>query len=361
MNDSQWRDLLRVIDGEPVDPMPVGLIIDSPWLPQWAGSSILDYFHDPDIWLRANLQAVQRFERITFLPGFWSEYGMCTEPSAFGGKCIWSENDFPAVEKMLHEYSDIDRLTKPDCRTHGLLPFVLKRLLTARRAIEQAGHQIRFAVARGPLNIASYLLGPTEVLIGLKTEPEKIHQLLTVITEFLVDWIGLQAKTVESIDGIFLLDDLIGFMGGEDFDQFAAPYLKAVFDSQDVSVRFLHNDANGVITAQRLSAMGVNLFNFSFNHSIAEMRELAGDSVVLLGNIPPRDVLAVGTPEEVRGSVVESMQGIADRRRIIISCGGGAPPGAPTENLLAMCEGADLIGAGDRGCLCDPTDKSSPT
>ena len=32
--------------------------------------------------------------------------------------------------------------------------------------------------------------------------------------------------------------------------------------------------------------MGVNLFNFSFNHSLGEIRELAGDDVVLLGNIP---------------------------------------------------------------------------
>jgi uroporphyrinogen decarboxylase len=329
MNDSQWRDLLRVVNGELVDPVPVGLIIDSPWLPQWAGCSILDYFHDPHTWLRANLEAIRRFERITFLPGFWSEYGMCTEPSAFGAKCVWSEHGFPTVEKMLHEYSAIDHLTKPDCRTHGLLPFVLKRLCTARRAIEQSGHRIRFAVARGPLNIASYLLGHTELLIGLKTYPEKIHQLLAMVTEFLVDWIGLQSQTFESIDGIFLLDDLIGFLGDEDFEQFAVPYLKAVFASKDVSVRFLHNDAHGLITARHLSTLGVNLFNFSFEHSIAE------------------------------DSVVQSMQGVADRRRIMISCGGGAPPGAPTQNLLAMCEGAELIGASDQSCLCDQTEEDS--
>ena len=34
-----------------------------------------------------------------FLPGFWSEYGMCTEPSAFGAKCVWYENAFPSVEQ----------------------------------------------------------------------------------------------------------------------------------------------------------------------------------------------------------------------------------------------------------------------
>jgi len=352
MNDVQWNDLARVVSGELIDPMPVGLIVDSPWLPQWAGISMLDYFHDPSLWLRTNLQATERFERIIFLPGFWSEYGMCGEPSAFGAKCVFWENNFPMVERSLHDYSDIDRLSKPDCHRDGLLPFVLKRLTAARRDIERAGHQIRFAVARGPLNIASYLLGHTELLMGVKTHPEKIHQLLAIVTDFLVDWIGLQAETFDSIDGIFLLDDIMGFLGAADYAEFVVPYFKTIFESRNVSVRFLHNDAHGILTARHLAAMGVNLFNFSFQHSIAEIRRLAGDSVVLLGNIPPRDVLAAGTPEEVRASVLQSVQGVDDYRRIIISCGGGTPPGAPTENLTAMSEAADSLIRGNSGCVC---------
>ena len=230
MSDTQWQELLRVIRGEHFDPLPVGLIIDCPWLPGWAGISVLDYFSDEQAWLAANLKAVERFPQIHFLPGFWSEFGMCTEPSAFGAKCIWYENAFPTVEKTLLDYRDIERLKKPDCHTDGLAPFVLKRLIHCRPAIEKAGHRVRFAVARGPLNIGSYLLGHTEFLLGVKTNPEEIHQLLTIVTDYLVDWIGLQADTFDSVDGIFLLDDLIGFLRDDDFQEFALPYLKRIFD-----------------------------------------------------------------------------------------------------------------------------------
>ena len=359
MNEVQWRNLLRIIDGEVVEPAPVGLIVDSPWLPQWAGVSILDYFHDPEIWFQANLKAIEQFDRIMLLPGFWSEYGMCSEPAAFGAKCVFGENTFPSVEKVLHDVDDIDRLTKPNCHTDGLCPFILKRLVKARPAIEKLGHQIRFAVARGPLNIASYLFGHTELMMGVKTDPEKIHKLLGIVTDFLVDWVDLQADTFDSIDGLFLLDDLIGFLGAADYDEFVVPYFKKVFGVRNFSVRFLHNDAHGLIAAPHLEAMGVNLFNYSFQHSIAEMRELAGESVVLLGNIPPRDVLAGGTPDEVRNAVVQSMQGVKTPRRIIISCGGGAPPGAPTANITAMCEGADLLTTDENGCLCNAAKKYS--
>jgi uroporphyrinogen decarboxylase len=301
---------------------------------------MLDYFRDEQCWLAANLHAVRRFPEIMFLPGFWAEYGMCSEPSAFGAKCVWHENSFPAVERICDDYAQIDRIRKPNCRTDGLLPDMLRRLTSCRGAIEAAGHRIRFAVARGPLNIATYLLGVTEFMMGVKTNGDEIHRLLAIVTEFLVDWITCQRAAFDSIDGVLLLDDLIGFLGEGDFREFALPYLKQVFDSQDVSVKFLHNDAAGMITAKHLPAMGVNVFNFSFNHSLSEIRAAAGPSVVMLGNIPPRDVLAQGTPQDVRRHVAEMLDSIDDRRRVIVSCGGGTPPGTPTENFDALCAAA---------------------
>jgi uroporphyrinogen-III decarboxylase len=340
MTDAQWRDLLRVIGGERLARPPVGAIADSPWLPGWAGAAMLDYFADPAVWLQCNLEAVRRFPDLWFLPGFWAEFGMCTEPSAFGGRCVWHENAFPSIERSLVNLAEIARLSKPNCHTDGLLPFVLRRLATCRGAIEKAGHRIRFAVARGPLNIASYLLGQTEFLVGVKTEPEAMHRLLAIVSEFLVDWIGLQCDTFDSIDGVLLLDDLIGFLRDDDFQQFALPYVKQVFDARRVSVRFLHNDAAGLITAKHAAAMGVNLYNFSYNHPMAEIRRLAGPTVALLGNIPPRDVLAAGTPEDVRRAVADMLHPLDARRGIVVSCGGGLPPGVSSENLDAMCEAA---------------------
>ena len=340
MTDRQWEELLRVLGGDRREPAPVGLLIDSPWLPGWAGISILDYFAEPRKWLDANLAAVERFPDVWFLPGFWAEFGMCTEPSAFGAKCVWYEDAFPNVERMLHDYADVARLKKPDCRADGLLPFVLKRLVNCRAEIEAAGHRVRFATARGPLNVASHLIGHTEFLIGVKTHPDEIHRLLAIVTEFLVDWIALQTATFDSIDGVFLLDDLIGFLREDDFVRFALPYLKQVYDSQDVAVRFLHNDAAGLVTARHLAAMGVNLFNFSFNHGLGEIRRLAGESVTLLGNVPPRDVLAAGTPEQVRAAAAEALDSLDDRRRVILSCGGGVPPGVSSENIEALCDAA---------------------
>jgi len=274
------------------------------------------------------------------LPGFWAEFGMCTEPSAFGSKCSWQENELPYAHKIISDIQDIHSLSKPNPKTDGLLPLVLNRLKHYQGKIEQAGHAIKFAISRGPLNVASFLAGSTEFLMAIRTNPDETHRLLKIVTDFIIDWLELQAETFASIDGIFILDDIVGFLGKEDFKEAAMPYLERIFRSLDVAVKFLHNDAAGLICAPYLPQIGVNLFNFSFQHTLAQMKELTNNEVTLLGNIPTRDVLSAGTPEDVRNSVKAALESVSDKSRIILSCGGGLPPDVSTENLEAFLSAA---------------------
>jgi uroporphyrinogen decarboxylase len=335
MKDVEWQQLVAVIRGERLQPLPTGFIIDSPWIPHWAGYPMLDYFVSEKVWLEANLAAVQAFPDALLLPGFWSEYGMCTEPSAFGAVSVWAEDEFPFAKKVLRSAQEVDALERPNPRQDGLLPWVIRRLKRLQPEIERTGHKIRFAVARGPLNIASFLLGTTEFLTALRTEPERMQQLLGMITDFLLDWIAWQRESFPSIDGILLLDDLVGFIGPQDFLAFALPQLKRIF-AADVTVKFFHNDAPCKVCAPHLPEMGVNLLNFGVQHSLAVMRNWTGGNVTLLGNLPPRDVLAQGTPEEVSRTVAAMLAAVPDLSHLIVSCGGGMPPGAPTENIRAL-------------------------
>jgi uroporphyrinogen-III decarboxylase len=335
MTDQQWDTLKATIRGEQSTPLPAGFIIDCPWLPNWYGAKILDYFSNDQLWLNANLKAINDFPDVMFLPGFWSEYGMCTEPSAFGVRCAFPLDEFPHAHKILLTADEIDSLPAPNVKTDGLLPFVLNRLKFAQPWIEKAGHKIRFAVARGPLNIASYLIGTSEFLTLLMMDPEKAKRLIKKITTFLKEWLTLQRETFPTIDGIFLLDDIIGFVGETEFRTFGLPYFKELFDT-NVSVRFLHNDAHCRVSAPFLPEMGVNLFNMGFDISLNELKKLTGNKVALLGNIPPRDVLASGTRDDVTRVTTELINSLDDRSRVILSCGGGMPPGVKSENITAF-------------------------
>ena len=238
--------------------------------------------------------------------------------------------------------ADVERLEKPDPRKYGLLPFVIKRLKHLQPEIEGAGYKIRFAVARGPLNIASFLMGTTEFMEALKTDPELMHQLLTIVTDFLVDWIAVQREAFPSIDGIFLLDDIVGFISRRDFENFGLPYIRRIYDT-DVTIKFFHNDAPAKASAPMLEQIGINLFNFGIQHTLTEMKAWTNNRITLMGNIPPRDVLAEGTPADVRHAVAEMLGALEDKSRIIVSCGGGMPPKVPTENIEALISAVEEL------------------
>lgn len=343
MNQSQWQILLDVIEGKQVSPLPVGFIIDSPWIPGWYGISTMDYFANENLWFEANKKAIETFPEVIFLPGFWSEFGMCTEPSAFGSKCRWEETVFPYPVKVSSDINIVCRMDKPDVKRDGQLPFVIHRLKNSQKQIEAMGHQVKFAVARGPLNIASFLLGTSEFMMATMADKDKCHKLLNLITDFLVDWIAYQKECFPTIEGVMLLDDIIGFVGDKQCKEYVVPYFKKIYSSFNMKVNLLHNDAAGLVCAPYLSEMRVNLFNFSFKHSIKEMKQRTGGNVTLLGNIPPRDILKDGTPHDVKIALKKSVEGLEDKTRIILSCGGGMPDGVSTENIKAFTTEASAL------------------
>lgn len=339
MTDAQWELLKRTIKGERSAPLPMGFIVDCPWLPNWYGVNILDYFSNDEIWLDANLKAIKDFPDIMFLPGFWSEYGMCTEPSAFGARCSFPVNEFPHAHKLTLSPDDIDSLVSPNPKTDGLLPIMLNRLKLAKPHIEDAGHKIRFAVARGPLNIASYLIGTSEFLTLLMMDPAKAERLIKKITAFLEEWLSMQREAFPTIDGILLLDDIIGFLGEAEFRTYGLPYFKELY-ATDVSVKFLHNDASCKVSAPFLPEMGINLFNMGFDVTLNDLKTLTRNAVTLVGNIPPRDVLANGTPDEVARATTDIINSLSDTSKVVLSCGGGMPPGVRSENITAFVNAA---------------------
>jgi uroporphyrinogen-III decarboxylase len=343
MTDPQWNGLLAVLGGETLRPLPLGFIIDCPWLPGWCGLEIADYLSSETLWFEANRKAIQTFPEVWFLPGFWSEFGMCTEPSAFGSRCVFPRNEFPFAEKIIAGVEQIADLRAPDPRTDGLLPFMLNRLRWARPRLEELGHKIRFSVSRGPLNIATFLMGTTEFLVALKTDPDPARRLLQIITAFLKDWHALQRDTFPTIDGMLMLDDIVGFMGEKDFVEFGLPCFRELYDVP-VTVKCFHNDAPCASSIKHYPEIGINLYNPGIQTSLADMLRLSGNRLAILGNIPPRDVLAQGTPDEVRAAVGKLLAETPDRSRLILSCAGGVPPGVSTENLQAFIEAARANG-----------------
>ncbi len=335
MRKDQFETLINLIEGKHSGRPPVGYISDSAWLPGWRGIRMMDYFGNDEHWFQSHLASVTEYKDIIFFPGFWAEYGMCTEPSAFGSKPVWMDENLPHAEMIIESIEQAEKIQDPNVEIDGLLPLVINRMQNFQNRIVDAGHEIKMATSRGPFTIAQFLIGADEFMISMKIEPDATKVFLDKITSFIERWMQYQKSCFGSIEGIQMHDDVIGFVGKNDFEEFALPYLKRIYSSIDAKVKMFHNDANGMVCGPYLEEAGINIFNFSYNHSMKEMRQACGENVVLMGNIPPIEMLIQGNPDMVMGYTKDLLNEIGDDKRVLISAGGGLPQGAQGDNIKA--------------------------
>jgi uroporphyrinogen-III decarboxylase len=335
-----WKDFLTAARGGTPERVPTALIVDSPWMPGFAGMNTLDFFLYPGEWLDAYVKVLRRFPDVVFLPGFWVEYGMANEPSAYGAGIAWSANTPPGMRHLDLPYEAWARLRRPDPETDGLMPLVLRRLERLEQGELPEPHRIHFVAARGPLTVATHVLGVTEFLEATAAEPEVAHAALEAFTETVTAFLRAQLERLREPLGILLLDDIPGLLSPRSFDAIAAPHLRRILEAFDGLIRIYHNDTPCPHLLSRIGRLPFEVWNFSHEMDIAAVREAVGPRLALLGNVAPLDTLARGTPERVREEARLCVEKAAPRGPFILSAGGGASPGTPAENIDALAEAA---------------------
>ena len=154
-----WDRFVTVARGGQADRVPVALIVDSPWLPGYAGIDTLDYFLREDVWLKINRDLLERFPDVAWIPGFWIEYGMAAEPTAFGARVLWHHDRPPSIEPVRGGLAAMADAEPADPREHGLMPLVLQSYAN----LERQDIHAKMVAARGPFAVANWVLGATDL------------------------------------------------------------------------------------------------------------------------------------------------------------------------------------------------------
>ena len=346
MTKEHWQHFQSVLRGE-ADGLTVGLIVDSPWMPGYCGITNIDFYTRPDEWFAAYMKIKKDFPDILFLPDWWAEYGMATEPSGFGVRFNFYDTNLPTVHPMIDDMDCaediIKTLTVPDPRKDGLMPLLLNLQRYMKPRLDEIGEKINIVSSRGPLTIATHLFSVTEFLMCAKIDPDSIHKLLKITTKLCKDWLYAQLENVGTAEGILVLDDVSGFFGKDDYEEFAHPYLKEIFSEFPECIHLFHNDTDNDVCFSYMDDMGVDLLNFTHKKDIGNVRSQTGSKVTLLGNIPPMST-ARNTPDEVyalaKDCINRYIEVNGDTKRLLLSLGGGAPMGAKAECLNAVIKAA---------------------
>jgi uroporphyrinogen decarboxylase len=271
---------------------------------------------------------------------------------AMGMKLDIVESKGPVLEDPIRAEAQIEKLIVPD--PVETMPFVMETIRLLRKRLDASAPLIGFAGA--PFTLASYMVegGGTRNYAEIKRmmyrEPMTIHRLLDKLADTIILYINAQIEAGAQV--VQLFDTWAGELSAADYEQFALPYERKVFER-------IHRDPSGrdpegprhsgsAVPAilyvngcshilEKMAEAGADVLSIDWRIDLAEARRRVGDKVALQGNLDPCELL--GTPETIAESVKEILKkggGLGH----VMNLGHGILPMVPVENARAFIETA---------------------
>lgn len=338
-----YKNFIKCVNHEIPDRIPFALWPTGPFVTWLAGRTQQEYYLDPEVKYQVLMYAVDRFPDAIFFPGIYPEFGAVFEPALFGSEILWHENDAPHALRLLDSIDDVDRVTVPRDIAHaGLMPewvrqteYFWKHL--PEHYIEDYGFLDGLAYCLGPLETSATLMNYSEFLLQLCLEPEKIHRLLDVVTDGIIESLRFHEKYNGRIKRVVMADHMGHQVSAKMFAEFCAPYYKRIYDAfGSAQFRLLHNEGNMEHVASMFPEIGINLVHYGADTRV--LQERTGGKVALMGNIRPLEIMLRSTPEVVYQDAMECMKYGARGGGQILSTAGGISYGTPAENIDAAIQ-----------------------
>jgi uroporphyrinogen decarboxylase len=261
---------------------------------------------------------------------------------AMGMKVDIIESKGPVLEDPIRTEAQVEKLIVPD--PVETTPFVMETIRLLRKRLEHEAPLIGFAGA--PFTLASYMVegGGTRNYAEIKRmmygEPMTTHRLLDKLADTIILYVNAQIEAGAQV--VQLFDTWAGELSAADYEEFALPYERKVFER-------IHRGPSGLAVPailyvngcshilEKMAESGANVLSVDWRIDLAEARRRTGDKFALQGNLDPCELL--GTPETIAESVKEILKkggGLGH----VMNLGHGILPMVPVENARAFIEAA---------------------
>jgi len=333
----------RILSGQTTDDVLIAIWNTAPFLNEFGGVALKDYYMNTEIKLRIQLAFQDLFPDVFCFPGIWSDFGAICEPSAFGCDIFWPDKGMPMAQPVISSAANIRSLRPIDPEKSGLMPQALDDYRYFRdhlnpAYVEKYGYLTGVAASFGPAELAAVLMGHQNFFLALLEEPDSIHKLLEITTESVILWLKAHEPINGPLKRLAIADHLPGQISRDQFEEFWLPYSNRVVDEFPDATVLYHNE----FPIPYLEALlKFNMHIFHFGGELSPVKVALGKDITLMGNIPPVEILAQDTSERVYACARQALAAGATHGRFLLSSGGGLAPETPIENLVAMEKALD--------------------
>ncbi|UKO99056.1 uroporphyrinogen decarboxylase [Nostoc sp. UHCC 0870] len=339
--------LLRAARGEIVDRPPV-------WMMRQAGRYMKAYrdlrekypsFRDrseiPEVAIEVSLQPWRAFQPdgvilfsdiVTPLPGLGIDMDI-------------AEGKGPIIHAPIRTQAQIDALRPLE--PEAALPFIKTILQALRQEVGNKSTVLGFVGA--PWTLAAYAVegkgSKTYSIIKNMafTQPDVLHQLLAKLADAIAVYTRYQIDSGAQVVQMF--DSWAGYLSPQDYDTFALPYQKRVFQQvkathPDTPLILLVSGSAGVL--ERMAQSGADIVTVDWTVDMADARARLGKHIKVQGNLDPG--VLYGSKEFIRDRIIDTVRKAGNWGHIL-NLGHGVHPDTPEENVAFFFETAKQLHA----------------
>jgi uroporphyrinogen decarboxylase len=329
--------LLRACRREPVDRTPVWMMRQAGrYLPEYREIrqkvSFLDLCKNTDLAAEVSLQPYRILGVDAVI--FFSDILIPVEAMGAG---VSLTDKGPEIEHPIRTKRDVDTLSIPDPASE--VPFVGSIIRKLRQELRNEVPLIGFAGA--PWTLASYLIegGGSRNFGEIKglayRDPQILHELLDKLASTVISYVLFQIESGAQVIQIF--DTWAGELNPSDYEEFALPYTRKIFDGIGGRVPGILYLNGCAALLESMAKSGADVLSVDWRIPLSEARRRIGSNIAIQGNLDP--CVLFGSKEQIATRTRETL-GQAGPVGHILNLGHGILPQTPVENARMFIESA---------------------
>lgn len=323
MNMKAWKE--RVLSGERRLAVP---IMTHPGI-ELCGLTVRDAVTDGQAHARAILALNDRYpaDACTVI------MDLTVEAEAFGAPVVFPEDEVPSVtEPLVHDLAEIEALKVPSVDA-ARVPQYLK----ANRIVAEAlDDKPLFSGCIGPFSLAGRLLGMTELMMAVFTEPDTVRLLLDKCTRFIESYCLALRET--GAQGVIMAEPAAGLISGEDCSLYSSQYVRRIVErvQDDRFMVVLHNCGDTGHCTAAMTETGAAAYHFGNQADMVTALGVCPPDSLVMGNLDPVCIFRQAGADEVARATAELLHATRDYPNFILSSGCDVPPAVPQANIAAF-------------------------
>lgn len=218
----------------------------------------------------------------------WPYQGVYVIAEAFGCKTIYHNNREPSAAPVITNINQVENI-KPRLDNSHSFKRVMEKMYFFQSVVKDK-IPVSITDLQSPLDIASQIVNYTELIYAMIDKPKKVHALLRMITDILIESI-YKMKKILLTDwpaslfrwlprGIFLSDDILAVLPPDFYEEFGVRYNEILANEFNGLVIhscgvYLHNIP---VLLKTKGLMGINFHEFT----VKDVSDLIGNEIVLM-------------------------------------------------------------------------------